>query len=86
MKTYFNDDVQIFDIVNIVTIGFNISQIGRVEKGGRILRSRKDIMKDDTDDIPLTLFGYTIDVIKEKKYIRIYRRKVLKYKLIMEIW
>ena len=78
--SHVNNEAQIFDIVNLVALVFNVSQIQTVEKDGRVIRLRKAKVKDATDDIPLTLFDSMVDVIEEKSKYMLTDLLVSKYK------
>lgn len=62
--SHVNNDAQIFDIVALLALVFNVSQIQIVEKDGEIIRLWKATLKNATDDISLTLFGSMFYVIE----------------------
>lgn len=78
--SHVNNDAQIFDIVALVALVFNVSQIQIVEKDGEIIRLWKARLKNATDDISLTLFGSMFDVTEEKSSYMFTDLRLSKYK------
>ena len=62
--SHVNNDAQIFDIMALLALVFNVSQIQIVEKDGEVIPLWKATLKNATDDISLTLFGSMFDVIE----------------------
>ena len=61
-----NNEFEIFQIINTKGYLYNLGEEKETEKDGKKLRLIQGSLKDNTDNIAITLFGESIDKVDEK--------------------
>ena len=63
---FVSNDLQLYDVVNIIGFGYNVSPTEIVEKNEQQISLRKASLKDHTDEISITFFGKLAEKVEEQ--------------------
>ena len=77
--SYINNETQLYDFVNVTGLACNITPIERVERNKKAICLRKATLKDNSNDIPITVFGELVDKLKEPATLILTDFRVSKY-------
>ena len=76
---FVNNEVQLYNVVNITGVVYNVSPIEIVEKNKQRISLWKASLKDHTNEISITFFGNLAEKIEEQKTFSLTDLRVSKY-------
>ena len=63
---HINNESELYDIVDVAGIIYNLEPVKTVEKNEKKIHLRKTTLHDKTDDIPITIFGNLVNQINNE--------------------
>ena len=63
---YINNESELYDIVNVTEVIYNLEPVETVDKNEKKIHLRKSTLQVKTDDIPITTFGDLINQINNE--------------------